>query len=276
MARFRVYNPSQTLADKLQAKEFTKIEFYAGYRDNSGLVFSGEVMQTIGGHETATDTFVDIFAADHATSYNKATVNKTLSAGYTPQDKAQVAIDAMAPYGTQLGLVNVDLSQPKFPRGLPMVGMARDVLRQVAFLKGALWSIQNGSIHIIDHTKPVQSDTIVMNAATGMIGWPRQTIDGIIVTSLLNPRLQPHVNLKIDPKTIIQAEQNNNPFTGPADLNNVWLNKQNVTSGIYNVFKINRHGDTRANDWYDESWCVGAGADAPPSASAQHYYVGTN
>lgn len=275
MARFRVYNPSQSLANKLQANPNTKVQFSAGYQSNNALVFSGEVKQTIGGHESAVDTYVDIFCADSQLAYNTARVSKTLAAGYTPKDKVDTAIQAMGQYGVSLGLVNVDLSQPKFPRGLPLIGMARNVLREVAFLKGALWSVQNGQVHIIDHRQPIQSDTITMNGNTGMVGWPRQTQDGIIVTSLLNPKLQPHVKLKIDPNAIIQAEQDNS-LTGAANPQNVWLNQQNVTAGVYTAFKVNRHGDTRGAEWFDESICIGAGGLLSPGALSQNYNLGTN
>lgn len=276
LGRFRIYNPSQRLANQLQAKEFTKLTFSGGYQGNTGLLFSGDIRQTISGHETATDTFVDLFAADGDRGYNSATVNRTLAAGYTPADKLKVATDALGQYGLSFGLVNVDLSQPKFPRGALFSGMARTLIREVALLKGALWSIQNGEIRIVNFKQPIQSNTVVMSGATGMVGWPKQTSDGIIVSSLLNPRLQPHVNLKINPALINQAEQNNNPLAAGSQENQ-WLNEQNVSAGIYNIFKLNRHGDTRGSDWLDQAYCVGAVSGiVPPSARAAGYYIGSN
>lgn len=261
MASFRVYNPAPDTVKALKAKEFTKVEFYAGYQDNVGLVYSGEIKQTRSGHETAVDSFVDLFCADGETGYNQARVTKTLAAGWTPQDKLDVAIKAFQPFGITLGLNALDLSQPKAPRGLPLIGMARDVIRQVVMSKGGVWSIQQGKVKAVPKSLETgQSDTVTMNGHTGMIGWPEQTEDGIVVRSLLNPKLQPLMKLKIDPSAILEAEQNNNPQQSTQGIaQNQNLLQQQLGAGTYTIFHLDRFGDTRGAEWTDECTCIGQG-----------------
>ena len=180
----------------------------------------------------------------------------------------------MSPFGVSLGLVNVDLSQPKFPRGIPLVGMARDVLRSVALSAGATWSLQLGSkLNIVDQRKPVPGNAVTLTAANGLIGWPRQTASGIEVTSLLNPALQPHVNITLDPSQIIAA-QKNIVVKNPSDtLQNIQLDDQALGAGTYNIFHLDRRGDTRGPDWYDVSLSIGRGGTIPIAQGQLGYYT---
>lgn len=266
MASFRVYNPSPTTVAALTGKEYTGVQFYAGYQDHTGLVFSGDIKQTITGHETVSDSYIDIFAADSEQAYNNARVTKTLSSGYKPQDKLNAALDALKPFGVTMGKSNVDLSQPVYPRGLPLLGMARDVIRQVALSAGATWSFQLGKLDMISPTKDLSGGAVLMNSKTGMVWWPQQTPDGIVVKSLLNPALQPNTLLQIDQSSIQRAQGDNNPLTsGGSDLN-LALNQQGVADGVYRIFHLDRQGDTRGSEWYDISTCIGAKTGSLPNS----------
>ena len=275
VGHFKIWNPGKSTVAQFQNQEFTKVDFSAGYEDNVGLIFSGEIKQAISGHETATDTYIEIHAASGDRGYNQGRISTTLAKGHTPQDRVDAAIKAMAPFGVSLGLVNVDLSQPKYPRGIPLVGMARDVLRSVALSAGASWSIQNGEkVHIVDQRKPVTGNAIKLTASTGLIGWPRQTQDGIEVTSLLNPALQPHANIMLDPSQIIAAQQNINVNSPSSALQNQQLDQQALGAGTYNIYHLDRRGDTRGPDWYDTSLCIGKGGTVPIAAAQQGYSMG--
>ena len=274
MARFRVYNVSPTTAAKLHAKEFSSLSFSAGYEQGAyGLIYTGNVKQAIIGHETAVDSYVDIFCADGDQGYNTAHVNQTLSSGHTPQDVFDAALKSLGKFGITKGQVNVDLSQPKFPRGRPLFEMARDTMRTLAGAHNANWSIQDGKVDMIDPTMPLTTDALYLNSKTGMIGWPKQTGDGIIVTSLLNPQLRPNKLVHIDQSSIIEAERNNNPIGGEQSMENFNLDNtgQIAADGMYRVFYLERSGDTRANDWYDISTCLANGASA--NAGQQKNYT---
>lgn len=180
----------------------------------------------------------------------------------------------MKPFGISLGRVNIDLSQPKYPRGIPLAGMAHEILRHVALSKGALWSIQQGKVDIIDQKKPVTGGVTVMNSNTGMIGWPQQTPDGVLVRSLLNPALQPNGRVQINQKSIQQAEQDNNPVSGAGSQKNFDLTNTGLIArdGIYRIIFMTRAGDTRGSDWFDESMCIAAQGASPNEAELNAGY----
>ena len=54
-------------------------------------------------------------------------------------DHLNVAVQAMQQYGFSFGFIgpSVDLSTPKYPRAVTLYGMARDILFNIARLKGA-------------------------------------------------------------------------------------------------------------------------------------------
>ena len=279
MGRFRVYNVGPSTAAKLAAKEFSNLSFSAGYEQGAyGLIYKGNIKQAIIGHETAVDSYVDIFTGDGDHGYNGGYTNQTLSSGYTPQDVFDVALKSLGKFGITKGNVTVDLSQPKFPRGRPIFELARDTLRTLASSHGTTWSIQDGRVDMIDPNVPLGTRPFVMNSGTGLIGWPRQTQDGIIVTSLLNPALRPNSLVQINQSSIIQAERDNTNISGgggtTGDQNkNLDVTGQIAADGIYRVYYMERSGDTRGNDWYDISTCLADGTTkaAPNDSQAQTY-----
>jgi len=233
------------------------------------------VKQSIYGHENAVDSYLDIFAADNATGYQQARVTATLAAGHTPQDKLDLAVKAMAPFGVTLGANTLDLSRPQYPRGAPFIGMARTLLREVTLSAGGLWSVQNGKLMVTPKSLDTgNSGAITLTAATGLVGYPQQTQDGIRVRSLINPALMPLQKITLDPSQIIEAERNNDPSSGKsAQAANAQLDSQKYAAGSYTIFAMDRFGDTRGNDWYDESLCIGQGGDVPTGQGSQGYYT---
>lgn len=139
--RVRVYNISPSTRAAFQNKQFQRISLSSGYQDNMGLIFQGDIKQSIYGHENAVDTYIDIFAADGQNGYQQGRMSKTLAKGYTPMDVVNVAVGGMAPFGISLGKVNVDLTSLKYPRGAPLAGLSRESPRMMSLSAGALWSI---------------------------------------------------------------------------------------------------------------------------------------
>lgn len=270
---FRIYNPAPTTVSAFTNKEFSSLSFSAGYEDNIGLVFQGDISQTIYGHESAVDTYIDVFCGDAGNGYQQARASKTLAAGYTPADKMKVATDAMAPFGISLGINTLSLSQPSYPRGAPFAGMARDLIRQVVLSAGGVWSIQNGKVMATPKSLDTgsQSGSVTLTAATGLVGWPQATQGGIQVRSLLNPNLQPLQKITLDPSQIIAAQRDNNPLSQSGPDTNRQLDSLALGAGTYTIFHMDRSGDTRGGDWYDDSLCIGQGGALPDSAVQAGY-----
>lgn len=259
-SRFRITNPNPQTVASFKGKEFSTVTLLAGYEDNCAQIYSGDIKQTLTAHaENIVDSYIDIFAYENGNAYQQARVGKTLSAGWTPRDKVNLALEAMKPLGISgLGFVNVDLDSPKYPRGRPFIGMARDLLRQVALSAGGHWSMHDGKVHIINPDKPIDSGgPIVLNSQTGLVGFGQQTENGVVVRCLINPAIRVHSKVKIDESSIILAERKNGPFDGPSETNRNLDNAGRIASdGTYTVLFMEVEGDTRGQSYYQTLTCL--------------------
>ena len=267
-AKVSIYNPNPETIASFKNKEFQDLSIQAGYQDNVGLIYSGQIKQSLYLHEEDNvSARVDIFCAEGANAYQQSRVGSTLAAGYTPRDKLNLALDAMKPFGISgLGLCNVDLDSPKDPRGRPFIGMGRDLIREVALSAGAVWWIQGGQVHMVDHAKPLQSDgPVVLNSATGLVGWPQQTEGGIVARCLLNPAIKIGTQVQIDEASINGAERNNTVDGGFGNVGNANTNLNNTgqiaADGLYRVLYLEIEADTRGPPWYQTLTCLATGAN---------------
>ena len=144
--------------------------------------------------------------------------------------------------------------------------MARDLLRQVALSAGATWWIGvDGRVNILDHSKPVSSDSqpVVVNSRTGMIGSAHQSDQGVVVRILINAAVTIGTAIKIDESSIVLAERDNNiaPSSGQIEKNTAIDNTGRISAdGIYRVVFMDINGGTRSQPWYMDCTCLGTGA----------------
>ncbi len=99
----------------------------------------------------------------------------------------------------------------------------------------------------------------VLNSRTGMIGMPIQTIDGIQVTCLLNPKIVPGSRIQIDQASVQQAKFDPS-YTGV--VNNSMI-PATADDGFYKVLMVNHTGDTRGTPWYTNCLCLRADGKGP-------------
>jgi hypothetical protein len=210
--KLHIWNLSDTTAAKLVAQnggtfEYNKVTLQAGYTNGPyGLIFSGSVLYMRLGREGPTDSYLDIHVADGDKGYNFAVVNTNLAPGASQQDAATAIDKALGVQGITPSSAPPSLSPLNYPRGLSLYGMARDHAAELAAQNGFTWSIQNGQSTYLAQAAALQT-VVQLNAKTGMIGIPEQTIYGINVKSLLNPNFKPGVVLKLNNADInLQAQ----------------------------------------------------------------------
>jgi len=250
----RVYNVADATAKRLQ-QEFQQVFLQAGYDSNFGLIFSGSIKQIRKGRENATDTFVDIIAADGDEAYNWSVVNTTLAAGWSQTDYHAALIQSMSPYGVSAGYAPM-FAPSKLPRGKVCYGMARDYMRQLAGAAGMQWTIQDGKLHMVPVAGYLPNEAIVLTSDTGMVGVPTQTVDGILVKCLLNPNIVPGSRVHIDNASIQQAALSvdytaTNYFPSLDD------------DGLYKVYAMTQTGDTRGPAFYTDMICAAVNGTQP-------------
>lgn len=272
-AIIRVYNVSDQTAKKL-SQEFQRVALQAGYTGaNYGAVFDGTIKQVMFGHESNVDSYVDIYAADGDIAYNNAVVNTSLAAGSRPQDQLNQIQSAMSlPVG-----YSVDLPPTALSRGKVMFGLARDHMRRLADTQVASWSIRNGQLTLIPLSSYQPSEAVVLTAATGLVGFPQQTPGGIMMTCLLNPKIQVGTLVQIDNKSVVQglAATPSALLYGNTRLETLpGFNAKLSDDGLYKVLVHEYDGDTRADPWYSHLTCLAVDRSAPVGDQVRAYWAG--
>ena len=262
-ADIRVYNPAPNTITAIR-EEFTRVVLQAGYDGNFGVIFDGQIKQVRRGRESQTDTYVDITAADGDSAYNFAVSALTLAAGSTPRDSISFILQNMAEYGISRGYIPDELPGLPLPRAKVIYGMCRDELRKVATNTRTSWSIQDGKVDMIPLTAYKPGEVPVLNSATGVIGLPEQTQDGIRLRVLLNPNLKIGQAVRLDNDAIQRYRYNLAISQGKQNLASEQSNKLNE-DGLYYVMVADHQGDTRGQMWMTELTCLAIDAAVPQS-----------
>lgn len=249
----RVYNLSQKTVDEIRQGEFGNVVLQAGYANNGvGIIFQGDIKQYRTGRLNATDTYFDILAADGDLAYNFARIGVTLAAGSTPLDGVNAVMTTLAANGVAAGY-QMAFTGGVLPRGKVLFGLSRAALRQQVQSQGAQWNINNGVVNIIPLSGYLPGEAVVLNSATGLIGRPEQTDNGVNATCLLNPRIQVGSLFKIDNTSVNQILQADGSI-GPSPAYNQFKGIQNLAyvaaDGLYQAIVVEHEGDTRGQAWY--------------------------
>ena len=278
-AFIRVYNlalprPGVTAPGaSIDTSEFSSVSLQAGYEAGPfGSIFNGTIKQFRRGREEGSgnvNTYLDILAADGDAFYNSGFTNTKIPAG-TPQAAIVAAGLASASQTVPTGLAkeaNLTGGIEPLPRGKVMVGLTREFLRHTAWSNGWSWSIQNGKVLMYPETGYVDGEAVVLSAATGMIGLPEQTDQGINIKCLLNPKIKVGTRVQINNVDIPVAAlpiNKGNFAVGAAEI----ASKLRIASlsydGFYRVLVVEYQGDTRGDPWYCTLTCLALNPSTNP------------
>lgn len=250
-AEIRVYNLSQQVADVVKS-QFKRVILQGGYNSNFGEIFVGNIKQVIIGRESATDTFIDIIAGDGELAYNHAVVVNTIAKGSDQNAQIQACIQATTPLGVTGGGNSTVQTSQKLPRGKVMFGNARNYLRQVAKSTNCTWSVQNEQVQFVKTSGYLPGVAVLLTAATGMIGTPQQTTQGVNVKCLLNPFIRINGRIQLDNKTVQQIKVDLTLRPGSATNTAPPL----PSNGVYVVIAAEHNGDSRGIEWYTNMICL--------------------
>lgn len=265
-AEIFIYNMEQQTMERIK-KEFSRVILQAGYEENFGVIFEGNIKQAFDGRENQTDTFLFIIAGDGDLSYNYAVVNTTLAAGSGQAEQVNAAVKSMTETGgTTAGNIG-DLPSEKLPRGKTLFGMARDFLKQSAETSNKTWSIQNGKVQMVPVTSYLPGEAVVLTSKTGLVEKPLQTSEGVTAKCLLNPKIKIGGRIQLDNKDVqrlkIDMSNPTSPANTPAPL---------TADGVYYVLVIEYVGDTRGNEWYSMLTCLNLDVTTNPINAVQVGY----
>ena len=265
-AKIRVYNLKEETVNSIRG-EFDSIVLQAGYEKGAyGTIFAGSLKQFHVGKENNRSSYLDLLCGDGDVGYNFGVIAATYAAGTNLAEVIDGAAEAMGspPFAfidTKLGA-----AQKINIRGKVAWGMARDVMRDAARSLDANWSIQDGQVTMTPLTSYRPGHAVVLDAASGLIGRPELTDDGVSARCLLNPKIRVGGLVQIDQKTINRTIQqsptdntrfNSRGGTAASQNANAALNPD----GLYQVFVAEHRGDTRGGQWYTDLICLAVQSD---------------
>jgi hypothetical protein len=278
----RVYNlaqntvntilPSLTLTNGIATlvQKFNTVTLTAGYvNGNKGNIFQGDIKQFYFGRERNVDSFLEIRAGDGDQAYNQSVINQTFPAGTSDAHtlSALAASMGLTSAKTNDGYVSTG---GILPRGKTLFGMARIHMRELAHSNDCRWSIQNGVVTLVPNTGYLPGTVVQINSATGMIGTPEQTDNGIVVRCLLNPNIKIGQMVQINNTDINQVKfSTSNPGQFGLAYQSQYYPATTSDDGYYRVMVAEHSGDTRGqgNDWYTELTCLDISKSSKPATS---------
>jgi hypothetical protein len=270
-ASIRIYNLAADTAKKIQ-DEYTTIALKVGYDGGElSLIFTGLITYVRRGKENATDSFVDIVAADSDDVYQFATVNTPLSRDNNSlQAQLDAVMNILSLYGVTLSADSVSLPSTNLPRGKALYGSVGEVLTAICKAANCFWFLENRKLVILHEDGIRPGGAIVLSPQTGLISQPVQTVDGLNLRCLLNPLIAPGRLVQVNLQDITQQSYRQNVLQ--PERSNVPYQPGLSSQNLYKVYQYRHTGDTRGNEWYSEAVCEAIDPSNGLQVASQTWY----
>lgn len=273
-AEITVYNVSKETVDKLGIgtnkieDSGMKVIIEAGYKDNHGIIFQGDLWWKSTGRESETETFMKLVAATGDKARQYAVVNVSVAKGATQQTIFKKVCEAMKDKGVDVKNASVPFMDTRLPRGKVLFKMATDAMNGIADTNNFDWGYGvDGLVAIPKEPVFNQKETvIVLNADTGLIGRPELDEEGLDVQALLNPKLEIGTLIQIDNASVQRNSYDTTISEGAYQKNMAVTDDFLSADGIYRVISREHIGDTRGDEWYTSLIVVGVSSASQPIA----------
>lgn len=224
-AKLEIYNLAQDNRKRVQEKG-AEVIISAGYGDFTEIIFKGQVTYA-STTRSGPDWITTVNAGDGQQLYKQARINENFPPGTTLGT-------VLKKLGERLGVDPGNLlakaakgSQRKgiteWLNGGTLSGKLTSKMDEVAKTMGYQWSIQQGSLLLLEIDELIQPDLVVLSPVSGLLGSPDVGEDGTVdLESLLNGKLQPGHGVRIN---------------------------SNQVNGDFKIMKAVHNGDTWGPDW---------------------------
>ena len=259
-----VYNMNSTTEGDIIREGF-QISIEGGYDEGQyGELFTGDIVQVIRNREDGINYKLEILALRGSKIFDLSFIKSSVAAGSQPRD----IINTIAKQSTNPFVVDEisnNLSQARLPRGKVLFGTPNQYLRSLCLGNDAYyWTGTDGQVKVKKLSDSIPQDQVLVlspgnpnaNApATGLVGTPQYSDDGIHISMLLDCRVKLFSLIQIDNEWIRKSLINFNPNGGK----NNTLAQQNQfdKDGEYQVFKLTHKGDTWGDTWVTEVIGIG-------------------
>jgi hypothetical protein len=224
-ANIRIWNLSEGSRKGIREKE-SVVTLEAGYNGERSVLYRGEVTRAEHAHD-GPDWISSIECASDLAVLRDTRIALTFRGGTSKSSVVRRIASKLG--GVALGTVNSDALRGVLPAARSVVGSARRILDSLADDWGFRWSINDGTLTVVDlGSKRGSRVAIRLSPGTGLIGSPRWTEDGLEVRALLLPELQPGGVVQVDAA---------------------------ATKGLFQATAISSMGDTHGETWETTATC---------------------
>lgn len=248
-----IYGLSKETRNRLQKKNaqgkdfkgFGKVELFAGYKEQTAMIFSGKINYIEIGRE-GVNLYTRLYCASNLEGWRDVDVNHTWS-GNTP------AIEVLSDIASLFGLrveFNGDFSdiQP-FVRGYSSSRKAHQELDDMSYAWGFTWRFTSSSTVLTRNNATRNSVPIEISAKNGMEGVPRFYFDKTEVDVKLDGRIQPDDRIRVSSE-FWSVNYNAMYYT---DLKN--YPQQIINTAIFKVLSTTHEGDFWGDTWKSTLAC---------------------
>lgn len=247
-AKIKLTNLAEESIRRIE-KADTKVELYAGYRDNGGAVhmFSGTVIEAVE-KDDGKDVTLELTLSDGQVELRDTMVSMSFAEG----TGAETIVRALA---SEMGLPVIygeEVNFQSYPDGYSCVGKAADAMTEVCEGNGLTWSIQNGVITIILDGGITQNRGLVFSPSSGLIGSPERIVKSRPQedkTTDKRKRKQKAKKEKPDKKAGWKIKVLLSPTVNAGDA--VKVESRQIT-GWFRCESIKHSGDSVSSDWVTE------------------------
>lgn len=230
-AQCSIFALNESSRSELESTKRPAFVIDAGYRDLSGVIFSGEAIRPT---STLSPTgWVTRVEASDGHSAQRAIVNTTLGKGAGVGQVFETLAKSMGVSAQSVidraSAGDFDGAIKSFAGGLTMSGTAKGQLDRLTSSLGLEWSIQDGELVVLQAQEVRPGEAVRMAPTTGLLGSPELVQDAsrpgkkiVRLRSMLNPRINPGVRLAVESKTV---------------------------SGVFKVTRVGHAGDTFGTNW---------------------------
>ncbi|MDU4960206.1 MAG: hypothetical protein E6X17_06045 [Sporomusaceae bacterium] len=261
-----VYNMTAA-AEGAIIREGFQVSIEAGYAEGQyGEVFTGDIVQVIRNRENGVDYKLEILALRGSGVLDLNHTASSIAAGSKPRDVIN-AIARSARLPIVVGEISDNLSAQALPRGKVLFGTPSQYLRDLAIGNDAyFWSGEDGKLIVKKIADTIPADQVLILSpgdpskdkkaegarATGLVGTPQYSDDGIHIKLLLDCRVKLMSLIQID-NELIRRSLIDLTLGG----NNLPQQNQFDEDGEYQVFKLVHAGDTHGDTWVTEVVGIG-------------------
>lgn len=185
----------------------TRITVEAGYEGQQyGLIFDGDILQTIRDKEDGATYRLTIVALDSDRAVNYELANFSILRGQTARSIVDHIVNK-AQYPVSLGSISQVLdNSPRLTRGKVFFGKASDYFNQIAESNGCKYYTEDGKVNLVKLTELSSNEIYDLSPKSGLLGTPEQSEYGITGQCLLNPNIKVNSLIHVD-NSLVRARQ---------------------------------------------------------------------